>query len=340
MDPTPLPVLVAGNHNFEIEYQDHLGNVVFTETVVMTVKDYVQHEFTVNLAVQDGTGQGAPNGEMSITSTTTNDNAFTANSIAPDVAGAIAAGSGTSSSTLNIQTNAPTGTVNYTFNQSNVSNLTNVFASDTPNGAVFRLAANTPPGVLLTDNGGNTFDVSIAVDPNSEMLPADAISFDIEIFDANNLNTAAHVETINLSITDLKQNLIRTSVVEDKVGEINITYDNVLESGKVRIPNTKQSDEMTAFIKANAGGTYTMTGADADKFRIDAQTGEVVSKSFIHFNSENADVNSYDLNINYTSGTNSFTDKATMTIINSTADDNPTQAAGRPLVGHRCHRSC
>ena len=333
VDPTPLPVLVAGNHNFEVEYQDHLGNVVFTETVVMTVKDYVQHEFTVNLAVQDGTGQGAPNGEVSITSTTTNDNAFTANSIAPDVAGAIVAGSGTSSSTLNIQTNAPTGTVNYTFNQGDISNLTNVFGTDTPNGAVFRLAANTPAGVSLTDNGGNTFDISIAVDPNSEMLPVDAVSFDIEIFDANNLTTAAHVETINLSITDLKQNLIRTSVVDDKVGEIDISHTNVFESGKVRIPNSKHSDEMKAFIKANAGGTFTMTGSEADKFRIDAQTGEVVSKSFIHFNAEDADINSYDLNIIYTSDTNSFTDKVNMNIINSTADDAPTQAAGRPLVG-------
>ena len=46
------PVLVAGNHNFEVEYQDHLGNVVFTETIVMTVKNYVQHEFTINLAVR------------------------------------------------------------------------------------------------------------------------------------------------------------------------------------------------------------------------------------------------------------------------------------------------
>ena len=334
LDPSSPPVLVAGNHNFEVEYQDHLGNVVFTETVVMTAKDYVQHEFTVNLAVLDGTGQGATTSEMAVTTRTTNDNAFPPNAIAADVSGAIAAGAGTSSSTLDIQTNAPTGTVNFTFNQGDISDLaTNVFGTDTPNGAVFRLGSNAPAGITLTDNGGNTFDVSVAVDPNGEMLPVDAISFDIEIFDANNLNTAAHVETINLSITDLKQNLIKTSVVEDKVGEINITYDNVLESGKVRIPNTKQSDEMTAFIKANAGGTYTMTGADADKFRIDAQTGEVVSKSFIHFNSDDADMNNYDLNITYTSGTNSFTDKANMTIVNSTADDNPTQAAGRPLVG-------
>ena len=100
LDEAAPPVLVAGNHNFEVEYQDHLGNVVFTETIVMTVKNYVQHEFTINLAVEDGTGQGALDGELSIISTTENDNGFTANAIAPDVGGAIAAGSGASSSTL------------------------------------------------------------------------------------------------------------------------------------------------------------------------------------------------------------------------------------------------
>ena len=32
-------------------------------------------------------------------------------------------------------------------------------------------------------------------------------------------------------------------------------------------------------------------------------------------------------------GSNSFTDKASLTLINSTLYDNPTQAVGRPLVG-------
>jgi len=59
----------------------------------------------------------------------------------------------------------------------------------------------------------------------------------------------------------------------------------------------------------------------------------VVSKSFMHFNGTDADLNSYGLNIVYTAGENSFTDKATVTLVNSTADDSPTQAAGRPLVG-------
>ena len=334
LDAAAPPVLIAGNHNFEVEYQDHLGNVVFTETVVMTVKDYVQHEFTINLGVADGTGQGALDGELDITSTTTNDNAFPANAIAPDVGGAIAGGAGSSSSTLDIQTNAPTGTVNFTFNQGDISDLaTNVFGADTPNGAVFRLGANTPPGITLTDNGGNTFDVSIGVDPNGEMLPVDATSFEIEIFDANDLVNVAHVETINLNITDLKQNIRVASVVENQVAKIDIEYNEVFEAGKVKLPFDKTSDEMKAFVKEFQGGTYSISGEDADKFRVDAQSGEVVSKSYVHFNSEDLEANAYDLEVIYTAGDNSFTDHATINIINSTADDNPTQAAGRPLVG-------
>ena len=61
-----------------------------------------------------------------------------------------------------------------------------------------------------------------------------------------------------------------------------LAYDNVLESGKVRIPTSKQSDQMAAFIKANQGGSYTISGADADKFRVNSQTGEVTSKKFMH----------------------------------------------------------
>ena len=112
-----------------------------------------------------------------------------------------------------------------------------------------------------------------------------------------------------------------------------LAYDNVLESGKVRIPTSKQSDQMAAFIKANQGGSYSISGADADKFRVNAQTGEVTSKKFMHFNSMDADANTYNIDIKYSVGSNSFTDKASLTLINSTLDDNPTQAAGRPLVG-------
>ena len=59
----------------------------------------------------------------------------------------------------------------------------------------------------------------------------------------------------------------------------------------------------------------------------------MVSKKFLHFNSADSDANKYNIDVTYTVGTNSFTDKTSITLVNSTADDNVNQAAGRPLVG-------
>ena len=324
--------LAAGNYTFEVQYQDRSGNTVYTETVELDVTDYVQHTFTLNLDVKDGDGQGAVSGELDVTSRTTNDNAFTVNGI---TAGANAVASSiTTTSTVNIQTNAPTGSVPFTFNETQISNNTSATSIGNIVGtARYALGASAPAGVVLVDNLDGTFDVTLKVDPNGDMLPIDATTFDIEISDSNTPGTVVYTEKINLNVKDLKQEIVVQSKVESKVGEIQIDFDNVLESGKVRIPTDKRSTEMEAFIKANQGGTFTLSGADANLFRVNEQTGEVTSKKFMHFNTSDAEQNTYNLELTYTTGENSFTDKASLTLINSTADDNPTQAAGRPLVG-------
>ncbi|MCH1515479.1 MAG: hypothetical protein L7U52_02100, partial [Alphaproteobacteria bacterium] len=324
--------LAAGNYTFEVQYEDRSGAVVYTETVEMSVKEYIQHTFTVNLDVNDGDGQGALTGEVEVITTTDNDNAFAVNAI---TAGSAAGATDTeSSSALNIQTNAPTGSVPFTFAETDITDVSAANAITGISGvARFALGASTPAGVNLVDNLDGTFDVTINVDPNGEMLPIDATSFDIEISDSANPGTVVYTETINLNVKDLKQNIVLRSQVEDRVGQINVQFDDVLEAGKIRVQSEKHSAEMKAFIKENAGGTFSLSGDAQDKFRIDSQTGEVVSKSFIHFNGSDVEMNNYGLDIIYSSGTNSFTDKANLTVINSEADDNPTQAAGRPLVG-------
>ena len=324
--------LAAGNYTFEVQYQDRSGTTIYTETVELDVTDYVQHSFTLNLDVTDGTGQGAVNGELDITTRTTNDNAFTVNGITAGAA-AVAADI-TTTSTVDIQTNAPTGSVPFTFNETQISNNTVATAITGIVGtARYALSASTPAGVVLVDNLDGTFDVTLKVDPNGDMLPIDATTFDIEISDSNTPGTVVYTEKINLNVKDLKQEIVVQSKIESKVGEIQVDFDNVLEAGKIRIPTDKESTEMGAFIKANQGGSYSIAGTDADLFRVNEQTGEVTSKTFMHFNSTDAEKNTYNLEVTYTVGENSFTDKASLTLINSTADDNPTQAAGRPLVG-------
>ena len=91
--------------------------------------------------------------------------------------------------------------------------------------------------MVLVDNLDGTFDVTLKVDPNGDMLPIDATTFDIEISDSNTPGTVVYTEKINLNVKDLKQEIVVQSKVESKVGEIQIDFDNVLESGKVKNSN-------------------------------------------------------------------------------------------------------
>ena len=62
---------------------------------------------------------------------------------------------------------------------------------------------------------------------------------------------------------------------------------------------------MDSFKAANTGGTFTITGADAALFGVDATTGEIKSHSFVDFeNPSDADAdNIYDVSLVYTHGT-------------------------------------
>ena len=110
---------------------------------------------------------------------------------------------------------------------------------------------------------------------------------------------------------------------------------DAVEGAKVKIETDEFSSNFTSFIAANTGGTYSLTGTDADLFRIDSTTGEVKSKSFLNFekHSDSGSNGIYDINVVYTSGSNSFTEQIALTITNDTADDNPTQPAAKPLLG-------
>ena len=75
--------------------------------------------------------------------------------------------------------------VPFTFNETNVTNNSGATAISGMGGQPrYSLGASTPAGVSLVDIDG-TFDVTVNVDPNGEMLPVNAVSFDIEISDSS-----------------------------------------------------------------------------------------------------------------------------------------------------------
>ena len=237
-------------------------------------------------------------------------------------------------STVDIQTNAPVGTAAFTFG---ITDLTSPLglsgAVTTVRGNVgFELVAGAPDGVRLTDNNNGTFTAFIDVDSSGTYLPTDATSFAINIIDDNG---TYHRETISFrTVSDIKGNVSRSAVLEPSVGQVNFDL-TATEGAKIVVNKEQMSPSMQDFITANSGGTFAVTGADAELFRVDAQTGKLSSKTFIDFeNPSDAGANNiYNVNVTYTSGTNSFTDNISLNITNSTDDDVVTQAAGRPLLG-------
>ena len=237
-------------------------------------------------------------------------------------------------SNVDIQTNAPIGTAPFTFGVTDLTSPLGLSGAALVSRSYvgFELAADAPDGVRITDNNNGTFTAFIDVDSGGTFLPADATEFRINIIDDNG---TYHQETINLrTVTDIKGNVTRTEVNEPKVGQIDHAL-TAVESARIKVSQGQMSSAMRSFITDNGGGTFSVSGADADLFRIDEQTGLLSTKEFVDFeNARDAGANNiYDVSIVYTSGANSFKDNVNLTVTNSTEDDVVTQAAGRPLVG-------
>ena len=146
--------------------------------------------------------------------------------------------------------------------------------------------------------------------------------------------TVVFTETYTMTMVDMKGHVTKTSGNEQTNGEIDIAM-TAVEGGKTKIPVNRHSEALASFKENFTGGTFSLSGTDAELFRIDEETGEVTSRSYLDNENPTDDGagNVYDFNIVYTQGNNSFTDKVSLTITNDERDDVVTQAAGRPLVG-------
>ncbi len=94
----------------------------------------------------------------------------------------------------------------------------------------------------------------------------DASSFAINIIDDNG---TYHQETINLrTVSDIKGNITRTLVSEPNVGQVDFSL-TATEGAKIVVDTNQMSQSMQDFITANSGGTFAVSGVDADLFRVD-----------------------------------------------------------------------
>ena len=96
-------------------------------------------------------------------------------------------------------------------------------------------------------------------------------------------------------------------------GVSNLTFE---EARQGTVETSVLSSGLAAFVTANPAGTYTVTGDDKASFNIDGTTGKLTTASIVDFEAKE----SYDINVVYTKGSDSFTETVKIAVTNSDAD--------------------
>jgi len=77
------------------------------------------------------------------------------------------------------------------------------------------------------------------------------------------------------------------------------------------------SAAFNSFTSSYTGGTYAVSGADSEAFKINASTGTLETKGLVDFETKN----SYSLTVTYTAGNNSYSEDITVNVTNNPVDD-------------------
>jgi flagellin len=77
------------------------------------------------------------------------------------------------------------------------------------------------------------------------------------------------------------------------------------------------SAAFNTFTTSYTGGTYSVSGTDAELFNINASTGQLETKGLVDFETKN----SYSMTVTYTSGNNSYSEDITVNVTNNPVDD-------------------
>ena len=141
---------------------------------------------------------------------------------------------------------------------------------------------------------------------------------------AGNTNAESIVVDIDRMNTDslggvvLDKTIITTATAGDRTSTVNVQSSIVasaIEATKVQVKADQLSTEMKAFVSANAGGTYTISGTNAALYQVNGTTIE--SKSAIVYDTTAGATNSHSFDVTYTSGANVYKDTVSLNITQS-----------------------
>lgn len=127
------------------------------------------------------------------------------------------------------------------------------------------------------------------------------------------------MNTNSLGGNTISSTATTTAVAADRTSTANTQSSIVataVESTKVQLKADKFSTEMQAFATANAGGTYTISGTNANLYQVNGTTIE--SRAAVAFDTSAGATNSHTFEITYTSGINVYKDTVTLNITQNT----------------------
>jgi len=127
------------------------------------------------------------------------------------------------------------------------------------------------------------------------------------------------MNTDSLGGNTISSTATTTAVAADRTSTANTQSSIVataVESTKVQLKADKFSTEMQAFATANAGGTYTISGTNANLYQVNGTTIE--SKAAVAFDTSAGATNSHTFEVTYTSGINVYKDTVTLNITQNT----------------------
>jgi len=138
---------------------------------------------------------------------------------------------------------------------------------------------------------------------------------------ANTSNTVTNNTTVGL---DTSASV--TAATADSTAGTNARATSALsavESNRVKVELASLSSQFAAYVAANTGGEFTISGTDAALFDINSTTGEVSSKKGLDREAatDSDTDNQYDFTITYTSGSNTYYEVVNLTVTDF-ADDN------------------
>ena len=202
--------------------------------------------------------------------------------------------------------------------------------------------ANNPCGIFTVENAqfNGSASTAIAVDNSGNLTleaGAAAGTYTADVYYEDNEGDS-YVQRVEITATEVGirgenniagQAVDKTAVATAHDAEAAGSYESTVVRGvsTINVAEARQgtiksvgtgsvlSSAMNAFVNTDyTGGSFALSGTDAALFTIDTSTGDITTKGLVDYESKT----SYDFNVTYTSGTNSYTEEVTLRV----GDDN------------------